>query len=217
MLYYIHKVNQVTNRGVFKMRKTNVNVYEFSELSIIVQQKVIERYRNELFDLLDDDLKDIMKMEFNSHTHKLDFKLAYSLNYCQGDGVSFTGNIEGKEELLEFASLVYDNKIPNNILRLIDWNIIYNVEFIRGSSNYVHKYTVAPAIIDNYNISNSYCHINKAITEFEKSINKWYSQVCDTMEKFGYDTKENLYGDDNIKSYIEENECEFFIDGRDFL
>ena len=217
MLYYTHKVNQVTNRGVFKMRKTNVNVYEFSELSIIVQQKVIERYRNELFDLLDDDLKDIMKMEFINHAHKLDFKLAYSLNYCQGDGVSFTGNIEGKEELLEFASLVYDNKIPNNILRLIDWNIIYNVEFIRGSSNYVHKYTVAPAIIDNYNISNSHCHINKAITEFEKSINKWYSQVCDTMEKFGYDTKENLYSDDNIKSYIEENECEFFIDGRDFL
>ena len=199
------------------MRKTNVNVYEFSELSIIVQQKVIERYRNELFDLLDDDLKDIMKMEFNSHMHNLNFELAYSLNYCQGDGVSFTGTVEGKEELLEFASLVYNNKIPNNVLRLINWNIIYNVEFVRGSSNYVHKYTVAPVIIDNYNISNSYCHINKAITEFEKSINKWYSQVCDTMEKFGYDTKENLYSDDNIKSYIEENECEFFIDGRDFL
>ena len=199
------------------MRKTNINVYEFSELSIIVQQKVIERYRNELFDLLDDDLRDIMNMEFNSHAHKFDFKLAYSLNYCQGDGVSFTGNIEGKEELLEFASLVYDNKIPNNILRLINWNIIYNVEFVRDSSNYVHKYTVTPAIIDNYNISNSYCHINKAITEFEKSINKWYSQVCDIMEKFGYDTKENLYSDNNIKSYIEENECEFFIDGRDFI
>ena len=199
------------------MRKTNVNVYEFSELSIIVQQKVIERYRNILFDLLDDDLRDIVNMEFNSHVHKLNFKLAYSLNYCQGDGVSFTGDIEGKEELLEFASLVYNNKVPRNIIRLIKWDIIYNVEFVRGSSNYVHKYTVAPVIIDNYNISNSYCHINKAITEFEKSINKWYSQVCDTMEKFGYDTKENLYSDDNIKSYIEANECEFFIDGRDFL
>lgn len=199
------------------MRKTNVNVYEFSELSIIVQQKVIERYRNELFDLLDNDLKDIMNMEFNNHVHKLDFKLAYSLNYCQGDGVSFDGIVEGKEELFTLASLVYDNKIPKNILRLIKWDIIYNVEFVRGSSNYVHKYTVAPTIIDNYNISNSYCHINKVITEFEKSINKWYSQVCDTMENFGYDTKENLYSDDNIKSYIEANEWEFFIDGRDFL
>ena len=199
------------------MRETNVNVYGFSELSIIVQQKVIERYRNELFDLLDDDLKDIMKMEFNNHTHKLDFKLAYSLNYCQGDGVSFTGNIEGKEELLEFASLVYDNKIPKNILRLINWNIIYKIDFARSNYHYVHKYSVQINIIDNYNTNKDYCHINRAITEFEKAINKWYSQVCDTMEKFGYDTTENLYSDDNIKSYIEENECEFFIDGRDFL
>lgn len=199
------------------MRNVNVNVYEFDDLSKAVQDEVIERYRDKLFDLLDDDLKDIMNMEFNSHVHKLDFKLAYSLNYCQGDGVSFTGNIEGKEELLKFASLVYDNKVPRNIIRLIKWDIIYNVEFVRGSSNYVHKYTVAPAIIDNYNISNSYCHINKAITEFEKSINKWYSQVCDTMEKFGYATIENMYSDDNIKSYIEANECEFFIDGKDFL
>ena len=199
------------------MRNVNVNVYEFDDLSKYVQSKVIDHYKDRLADLLDDDLKDIMKMEFNNHMHNLNFELAYSLNCCQGDGVSFTGSVEGKEELLEFANIVYDNKVPKNIIRLIKWDIIYKVDFVRNSYHYVHKYTVNPAIIDNYNISNSYYHINNAITEFEKSINKWYSQVCDTMEKFGYDTKENLYSDDNIKSYIEANECEFFIDGRDFL
>ena len=199
------------------MRNVNVNVYEFDDLSKYVQSKIIDRYKDRLADLLDDDLKDIMKMEFNNHMHNLNFELAYSLNCCQGDGVSFTGSVEGKEELLEFANIVYDNKVPKNIIRLVKWDIIYKVDFVRNSYHYVHKYTVNPAIIDNYNISNSYCHINKAITEFEKSINKWYSQVCDTMEKFGYDTKENLYSDDNIKSYIEANECDFFIDGRDFL
>ena len=199
------------------MRNVNVNVYEFDDLSKYVQSKVIDCYKDRVADLLDDDLKDIMKMEFNNHMHNLNFELAYSLNCCQGDGVSFTGSVVSKEELLEFANIVYDNKVPKNIIRLIKCDIIYKVDFVRNSYHYVHKYTVNPAIIDNYNISNSYCHINKAITEFEKSINKWYSQVCDTMEKFGYDTKENLYSDDNIKSYIEANECEFFIDGRDFL
>ena len=81
----------------------------------------------------------------------------------------------------------------------------------------MHKYSVQINIIDNYNTNKDYCHINRVITEFEKAINKWYSQVCDTLEKFGYGTIEVLYGDDNIKSYIGENECEFFIDGRDFL
>ena len=195
----------------------NVNVYEFDELSKDVQEDVIERYRARLADLLDEDLEDIMNRELNNYTDNLDFVLSYSLNCCQGDGVSFTGSVEGKEELLTLASLVYDNKIPKNILRLINWNIIYKIDFARSNYHYVHKYSVQINIIDNYNTNKDYCHINRAITEFEKAINKWYSQVCDTMEKFGYDTTENLYSDDNIKSYIEETECEFFIDGRDFL
>ena len=198
------------------MRNVDVTVYEFDDLSKDVQEDVIGRYRDRLADLLDDDLKDIMKMEFNNHKHNLNFELAYSLSYCQGDGVSFTGNIEGKEELLEFASLVYDNKVPKNIIRLIKWDIIYKVDFVRNSYRYVHKYSVQTNIIPNYVMVKD-CHTSRAITEFENAINEWYSQVCDTMEKFGYDTIENMYSDDNIKSYIEANEYEFFIDGRDFL
>ena len=199
------------------MRNVNVNVYEFDELSKDVQEDVIARYRDRLVNVLNDDLGVIMNSELNNYTDNLNFELRYSLNCCQGDGVSFTGSVEGKEELLALASLVYDNKIPKNILRLINWNIIYKIDFARSNYHYVHKYSVQINIIDNYDTNKDYCHINSAITEFEKAINKWYSQVCDTMEKFGYDTTENLYSDDNIKSYIEENECEFFIDGRDFL
>ena len=142
------------------MRNVNVGVYEFSELSKDVQEDVIERYRARLADLLDEDLEDIMNRELNRYTDNLDFELRYSLNCCQGDGVSFDGIVEGKEELLTLASLVYDNKIPNNISRLINWEIIYIVEFVRGNSNYVHKYTVTPTINDNYNMGKDYCHIS---------------------------------------------------------
>ena len=199
------------------MRNVNVNVYEFDELPKDVQDEIIARYRDRLVNVLNDDLGVIMNSELNNYTDNLNFELRYSLNCCQGDGVSFTGSVECKEELLTLASLVYDNKIPKNILRLINWDIIYKIDFARSNYHYVHKYSVQINIIDNYNTNKDYCHINRAITEFEKAINKWYSQVCDTMEKFGYDTTENLYSDGNIKSYIEENECEFFIDGRDFL
>ena len=54
-----------------------------------------------------------------------------------------------------------------------------------------------------------------AITEFKNAINEWYLQTCDTLENFGYDTIEILHGDDNIKSFIAENDFEFFSDGRD--
>ena len=198
------------------MRNVDVTVYEFDDLSKAVQDEVISRYRDKLADLLDEDLEDIMNRELNRYTDNLDFELRYSLNCCQGDGVSFDGSVEGKEELLVLASLVYDNKIPNNISRLINWEIIYNVEFVRVNSNYVHKYTVTPTISDNYNMGKDYCHISKAMTEFENAINEWYLQVCDNLEKIGYDTIEILYGDDNIKCYIDENSLEFYEDGDDY-
>ena len=198
------------------MRKINVDVYEFNELSQYVQGKVIDRYRNELSNLLADDLKNVMDMELNNHTHNFNFELAYSLGYCQGDGVSFTGSAEGKEELLTLAGLVYGDKIPKNILRLIKYNIIYEVNFARCNYHYVHKHTVHTNIIDNYNMGKDYCHISRAMTEFENAIDEWYLNMCDNLEKFGYDTIENLCGDDNIRCYIDENGLEFFLDGSDY-
>ena len=198
------------------MRVKTIALYEFNELSKDVQEKVINHYRNELSDLLADDLKEAMIMELNNHVGGLDFELAYSLNYCQGDGVSFTGSVDGKEELFMLAGLVYGNKIPKNILRLINCDIIYKVEFARCNYRYTHGYTVQTNIIENYNATKDYRHISKAITEFETAVDKWRLQVCDTLERFGYDTIDNLYGDDNIKSYIDESRLEFFLDGRDY-
>ena len=199
------------------MRNVSVGVYGFDELSKNVQDEVIKRYGDTLSELLTDILEDIMKREFNNYTDNLDFELAYSLNYCQGDGVSFTGTVEGKEELFMLAGLVYGNKVPKNIIKLIKWDIIYKVDFVRNSYYYVHKYTVQTNIIENYNMDKDYCHISRAVAEFEKAINVWRLQVCDSLEKTGYDTIENLYSDDTIKNFIEANELEFFIDGRDFL
>lgn len=215
MLYYTHKVNQVTNKGVFEMRSVNVSVYEFDDLPKDVQGKVIDRYRDNLAYLLNEDLEDIMNRELNNYVDNLDFELRYSLNCCQGDGVSFDGIAEGKEKLLTLASLVYDNKIPKNVLRLIKWGIIYGVDFTRYSHHYVHKYTVKTNIITDY-IMVKDCHTSRAMTEFENAINEWYLQVCDNLEKIGYDTIEILYGDDNIKCYIDENSLEFYEDGDDY-
>ena len=198
-----------------KMRNVNINICNLDELPVSVQAKVIDRYRDMLTALLDDDLKGDMEWKLNNYVGGLDFELSYSLGYCQGDGVSFTGNVEGKDGLLTLAGLVYNNKIPQNISRLIKQDIIYEVEFARCNYHYVHEYSVQVNIIENYNITKDYCHISKAMAEFEAAIDKWRLQICDTLENFGYDTIEILYGDDNIKSFITENDFEFFSDGRD--
>ena len=45
------------------MRNVSANVYKFDELPLSVQTKVIDRYRDRLSDLLNDDLKEAMNLK----------------------------------------------------------------------------------------------------------------------------------------------------------
>lgn len=54
------------------------------------------------------------------------------------------------------------------------------------------------------------------VVSFDEAINEWYLNICDDLEKFGYDTIESLYSFDNIRCYIDENSLEFYEDGDDY-
>lgn len=199
------------------MKTVNVDVYKFDELSKDVQKKVINHYRDLWGNKFGDELDDYINTEFSNYVDDLNLTLSYSLNSCQGDGVSFTGTVEGKEELLKLANFAYNGNIPREILRLINWGIIYKVNFDRIGSHYVHKYTTDIEVVDNYNMDNiDYCHITEAMLEFEKFIKGWYLDVCDRLEKFGYNMIDCLTSDDNIEEDILANDLEFFADGSDF-
>lgn len=195
-----------------------VKIYTFDELSEEVQNKVVERYskmwstemNNELEIAMDDKFYDLVDGLSNT------FELAYSLCYCQGDGVSFTGTVEGKEELTKLANLVYNGNIPRHILRLINWGIIYNVNFDRFDSHYVHKHTVNVEVVDNYNMDDNYYHIAEAMTEFEVNIKCWYFRICNKLEDFGYNEIEHLQSEECIRENLLDSELEFTEDGRDY-
>ena len=186
------------------MRIVNVNVYEFNELSSEVQKKVIDRYRDSYVDI-----EDAMNIEFINYVGYLDLKLSYSLSCCQGDGVSFSGEVTGKEEVNKLANLVYGGKVPRKILRLINWGIIIDVQFVRNNSHYVHKYTVATNVI----VDGDYQNIAE---EFEVAINHWYSNICDALETYGYNTIDFMRSDDYVRECIIANDLEFTENGDDF-
>ena len=186
------------------MRAISINVYEFDELSSEVQKRVIDRYRDSYVDI-----DDAMNLEFNNYVGDLDLTLSYSLNCCQGDGVSFTGMAEGREEVLKLANLVYSGEVSKKLLRLINSDIIYRVEFNRISSHYVHKYTVATKVI----VDGDYLPIAE---EFEVAINHWYSDICDALETYGYNTIDTMRNDDYVRECIIANDLEFTEDGKGF-
>lgn len=176
-----------------------INVFKFDELSSEVQKKVIDLYRDSYVDI-----EEAMNTEFINYVGDLDFMLSYSLSCCQGDGVSFTGMAEGREEVLKLANLVYNGEVPKKILSLINSDIIYKVEFNRISSHYVHKYTVATTIDGDY---------LRIAEDFKVAITHWYSDICDALETYGYNTIDIMRSDDYVRECIIANDLEFTEDG----
>ena len=185
-----------------------VKVYGFNELSSEVQKEVIDRYRDAYVDI-----EDAMNTEFINYVGDLDFTLSYSLSCCQGDGVSFSGEVTGKEEVNVLANLVYSGKVPRKILRLINWGIIIDVQFVRNNSHYVHKYTV-DVIVES--LIPCHYYIYRAICEFEKAIKQWYLNTCNALETFGYNTIDTMRSDYYVREGIIANDLEFTENGKDF-
>ena len=75
------------------------NVYNFDELSEDVQEKVLDKFReNRDLPFLSEDLSEYLaeKLKDNKITYKEMPEVFYSLSYCQGDGVMFEGTVYWK-------------------------------------------------------------------------------------------------------------------------
>jgi hypothetical protein len=91
------------------MQKITVDVFKFEELSEKVQEKLIEKYRenNEmpfLSDCMEDEvLRILVDNGWKSINNNLN--LYYSLGYCQGDGAQMVGKFEIGDNYLYVGSL----------------------------------------------------------------------------------------------------------------
>lgn len=81
------------------MKRKYYNVYRFKELSKEAKEKAIEKwYEHEDYHFLAEDLKESCKALLEQYKVKYEaLELLYSLSYCQGDGLCFTGNFEYKK------------------------------------------------------------------------------------------------------------------------
>ena len=90
------------------MKKITITAYTFEELHEDVQERLVKEFRSEC--CYNDDLEDYLRERLKELTG-LSFKLEYSLNNMQGDGLRFMGRIEGDEiNKLPFADKVKDAK-----------------------------------------------------------------------------------------------------------
>jgi hypothetical protein len=194
-----------------------IELYKFEELKKDVQERALNTAReyitnNAMYnECLNSDLENELYYNLCDDFPFLDdIKIRFSLNCCQGDGVSFEGEIIGLDNLMELAKKVYNDNIPRKIKRIIPY--LYSVKFEMMDFHYCHAYTVDTIVTDNYN---DYGHnrFNKLCEQFEKDINNYRVDYCRKLEKIGYDFILDYGDDENMKKYINSMQLEFYKDG----
>ena len=194
--------------------KRLVTALKFNELDDKAKEKAIDDWQqhycvdgDDLDFQLDEKFREIMGELFNR------FKLSYSFNASQGDGVSFEGKIHDEKDLTYLANLVYKNKIPENIEKFINNNDIYTVDFHRTSTRYTHAQTVSIRVEGYAERDEEEDAVDEAKEQFEDDITEWYEDVCYDLEHWGNNIIEEYYSEEYITDTLIQNEYDFEEDG----
>ena len=174
----------------------------FEELTKEEQQEIIERERNDIdWDSYTEDLEMMFEENIYENFPAIsNMKMCFSLNYCQGDGVSFTGTITDKEGITELFKKVYGD-IPLKVKRVIPH--IYSIELERTNHHYTHPYTVTTVITDEWN-DYSHTRFLKLLEQIKNDINEYRIDFCTQLEKHGYAYMDEVSSDEYIKERLIE-------------
>lgn len=180
------------------MKEITIKAYTFEELSEDVQERLIREYRH-YEDYTSYDLEHYLNERLKELTG-LSFDLAYSLNNMQGDGLRFTGQIDGEEiDKLPFAHLVKDSRVTIiSINPAYCWHTSYTVDIdidAREDWDY-QEYT------------------DEEFGKLQNAVEEWYKGIRDTLEEEGYKYIEEMESDEYIREILINCDDMYMEDGR---
>jgi len=187
------------------MRTIEQKVFKFSELDKKVQEKVIEKwYEKEDYPFLESDLEENLKCS-EKNIFDNDFKLQYSLSYCQGDGLSIQGDID-KEKILNLLSEELKEKFKGKIYTLSSTG---NKGHYCYHSNQDIVYDLDLCDEDDYD--EFYTLFEEEVLPIVQNI---YNELCSTLEKDGYSILEYRMDIEEFSEFSGSNDYEYFENGK---
>lgn len=186
-------------------------VYTFNELNKETQNKLIESYKKNEFNMeihndnFHQDTIEYLKSEFVNS----DLEIYYSLSYCQGDGLYITGNLN----LLDMLEKIKE-QFNNKELKTLKHYINESDGFVKlHNNNWYYDFHYEDnaaelrfALLDN--ISYRYSNINyELIQKFSFSASQFLYDLSKELEKQGY---KDIYEIDDEEA-IEWYECNDFM------
>ena len=194
------------------MRTIETEVYTFDELSDDAKENAIEEFREDKYKYLnldnfyDDCVYQLEELGF------VNPKVQYSLNYCQGDGLSFEADEYTKLEDLYIEELGKGKEYTAQLLA-------DNSTLVCAGNEGRYCYASTSDIylcIENYSSAiNTDCeNINNVVDIVRGKLGDLYVDICRDLEKQGYDYLEYQLSDECIIEDIKYNEYEFTKEGK---
>ena len=188
----------------------SIKVYHFNELNEEAKRKAIDAIINaglNWTDLDNEFLTEYFRQKLIDFGFN-DVKIEWSLNYAQGDGVAFYGELNVLPVLQNNKEKFEENTF--NILMDNIGNIEIRVNRNSLSNRYSHYNTMDVECINYYEESEE---LEKAIEELEEVVRYLVKELSVTLERDGYNSIQESSTDEYIEELAIANEFEFFEDG----
>ena len=191
------------------MKTIEIELYKFTELSETAKNAAIEKHKenSEIFlDFFSDDCHE----QIREKGFKGNIKLQYSLSCSQGDGLSFSC------DYFDNLNALFIEILGTEKQKTID-SIINNISFKCDGNNGRYCYASKNDItleLDDYCHVKSSTNIDNLISKAESKLKDLYIDLCNELEKQGYNDIEHQYSDEYIIETLTENDCYFTIDGK---
>ena len=182
----MNRPNNYLGRGI-RMNEYTVRRYSFSELNEEARDKAIADTRNRLLNWLsEEEITDYLegKLEEDLGSLPEDITIAYSLSYCQGDGVALYGRI-------------YKSEAPD-----LSWpEGSHYIDLVRNSwSNHYSHYNSFNVELSDEN--------DEPIDLSGSSIEKQLRLLCKKLETLGYKYIERETNEISALQFLTDQEAE---------
>ena len=192
-----------------RVETVKIKLYKYEELSEEAKEKVRQSFGEDHAqsetDFLEDDF--VYQLE-EKYPYFSDIKFQWSLSSCQGDGLSFSANIDiGKYLQKHYPKM--KTSVHDTIC-----NVIYNLHSNGNEGRYCYASKSNIDFDTDYSGRADFPRLEKLIENIIDDIRQEYLSICKDFEKQGYNAYENLYSDEYAKETCSSNEYEFTVDGK---
>ena len=179
------------------MKTLEIQLFNFDELTKESKENAIQKYieKNRQFlqeinnEMFYEDLP--YNLEIKEDLFK-NPKFEYSLSYCQGDGLSFSFDLD----IIDYLNK-YFPKLKDSVKNVISGYCTFSATGNNNRYCYAHKNQI-DLCLDIYN-NGRYDNLEGVINEVLEHIQDNYLEICSKLENEGYN---NIYEWENDKDYI---------------